>query len=70
VRAAVVSLLLAALLAASCESSHPAAPRPAGAACIDRLPLGTLLRVSDGPRRPRPLILALHGARSGSPTAA
>jgi polyhydroxybutyrate depolymerase len=32
-------------------------------ACTDRLPLDTLLRVPDGPRRPRPLILALHGAR-------
>jgi polyhydroxybutyrate depolymerase len=26
------------------------------------LPLDTILRVPDGPRRPRPLILALHGA--------
>ena len=33
------------------------------AACVDRLPLDTLLRVPAGPRRPRPLILALHGAR-------
>ena len=48
-------------------ASHPPA-RHAGAAagraaCVDRLPLDTLLRVPDGPRRPRPLILALHGAR-------
>ena len=42
------------------------APRRAAAAataCVDRLPLDTLLRVPDGPRRARPLILALHGAR-------
>lgn len=66
-RAALVSLLAAAALAAGCGgASHPAArravPRPA-VACADRLPLDTLLRVPDGPRRPRPLILALHGAR-------
>ena len=40
----------------------PRRGRPS-AACADRLPLDTLLRVPDGPRRPRPLILALHGAR-------
>jgi len=46
--------------------SHPPArrpaPAPARASCADRLPLDTLLSVPDGPRRPRPLILALHGA--------
>jgi polyhydroxybutyrate depolymerase len=68
VRAALVPLLAAGLLAAGCGgASHPPArrpaPRPAQAACVDRLPLDTLLRVPDGPRRPRPLILALHGAR-------
>jgi polyhydroxybutyrate depolymerase len=68
VRAALVPLLAAALFAVGCGGgSHaparPAAARQADAACIDRLPLGTLLRVPDGPRRPRPLILALHGAR-------
>jgi polyhydroxybutyrate depolymerase len=68
VRAALVSLLAAALLAAGCGgASQPpprhAAPRPTQAACTDHLPLNTLLRVPGGPRRPRPLILALHGAR-------
>ena len=66
-RASLVALLVAALLAAGCGSSHAparrAAPRPAAATCVDRLPLDTLLRVPDGPRRARPLILALHGAR-------
>ena len=67
-RAALVPLLAAAVLTAGCGgASHPparhAAPRPAVAKCVDRLPLDTLLRVPDGPRRPRPLILALHGAR-------
>ena len=65
---AAIGLLAAALLAAGCGSaSHAparrAAPRPAATACIGRLPLDTLLRVPDGPRRARPLILALHGAR-------
>ena len=60
--------LLAALLATGCGgASHPTARHAraaaAGAACTDRLPLDTLLRVPGGPRRPRPLILALHGAR-------
>jgi polyhydroxybutyrate depolymerase len=68
VRAALAPLLAAAVLAAACGgASHPpprrAAPRPAQAACVDRLPLDTLLRVPRGARRPRPLILALHGAR-------
>jgi polyhydroxybutyrate depolymerase len=68
VRGALVPLLTAALLAAGCGgASYPAARRPGPAAarpaCVDRLPLDTLLRVPDGPRRPRPLILALHGAR-------
>src|SRR5689334_10330965 len=63
-----LGLLAAAVLAAGCGgSSHPAvrhaAPRAAQPACADRLPLNTLLRVPDGPRRARPLILALHGAR-------
>ena len=65
---AIVPLLAVALLAAGCGgASHPPAHAPAAAAaraaCTDRLPLDTLLRVPDGPRRPRPLILALHGAR-------
>jgi polyhydroxybutyrate depolymerase len=68
VRAAVVPLLAVVLLAAGCGgASHPRAHAPAAsparAACTDRLPLDTLLRVPGGPRRPRPLILALHGAR-------
>jgi polyhydroxybutyrate depolymerase len=67
VRAA-LPLLAAVLLAAGCGgASHApardAAPRPAAAACVERLPLDTLLRVPAGPRRPRPVILALHGAR-------
>jgi polyhydroxybutyrate depolymerase len=67
VRAA-IGLLAAALLAAGCGGAsrppaRPAAPQSHAATCVDRLPLGTLLRVPDGPRRPRPLILALHGAR-------
>jgi polyhydroxybutyrate depolymerase len=33
--------------------------------CAERLPLDTLLDVPGGPRGPRPLILALHGARRG-----
>ena len=52
------------LATCSPRAGLPRAPRPGRArACIDRLPLDTLLRVPDGPRRPRPLILALHGAR-------
>ncbi len=67
VRAA-LALLAAAVLAAGCggashATAHHAAPRPAVATCVDHLPLDTLLRVPAGPRRPRPLILALHGAR-------
>ena len=67
-RAALVPLLAVAVLAAGCGgASHPparrAVPAPAPPACVDRLPLDTLLRVPDGPRRPRPLIIALHGAR-------
>jgi polyhydroxybutyrate depolymerase len=67
VRAALPPLLAVALLATGCGgASHPPARRPAPrraqAACVDRLPLDTLLRVPVGRRRPRPLILALHGA--------
>jgi poly(3-hydroxybutyrate) depolymerase len=42
-----------------------AGARAAPLACADRLPLDTLLDVPAGPRRPLPLILALHGARQG-----
>jgi polyhydroxybutyrate depolymerase len=67
VRAAVgilaVVLLVAGCVGASHPPARPASPRAAGASCVDRLPLDTLLRVPDGPRRARPLILALHGAR-------
>jgi poly(3-hydroxybutyrate) depolymerase len=63
----VAVLLTAVLLAAGCGgASNPPARRAAKrpvSACADRLPLDTLLRVPDGPSRPRPLILALHGAR-------
>ena len=64
-----VALLAAALLlAAGCGGAalppaRRAAPAPARASCVDRLPLDTLLSVPSGPRRPRPLVLALHGAR-------
>jgi polyhydroxybutyrate depolymerase len=69
VRAALplVAALAVAVIAGCGGASHPPArrpaPAPARASCVDRLPLDTLLRVPDGPRRPRPLILALHGAR-------
>src|SRR3954453_13881078 len=66
VRAA-LGLLAAAVLAAGCGGSHPAArhaaPPPAAASGVDRLRPDTLLRAPGGPRRPGPLILALHGAR-------
>jgi polyhydroxybutyrate depolymerase len=58
-------LVLAALLAACGSSPRPAAApvaRASPADCGQRLPLETVLRVPDGPARPRPLILALHGA--------
>ncbi len=67
-RPALVPLLAAiALAVAGCGgSSDPparhATRRAAQPVCADHLPLDTLLRVPDGPRRPRPLILALHGA--------
>jgi polyhydroxybutyrate depolymerase len=57
-------------LLAACGSS---APRPAakvahsarGRSCAQRLPLDTHLDIPSGPRQPRPLILALHGAGQG-----
>ncbi len=59
---AALVVALAGCGAASHPTARHAAPRPT-TTCVDRLPLDTLLRVPDGPRRPRPLILALHGAR-------
>src|SRR4051794_2206122 len=56
-------ILLAALLA-GCGGA-PARPAPTPAVkedCAQRLPLETVLRIPDGRRQPRPLILALHGA--------
>jgi polyhydroxybutyrate depolymerase len=63
-----LTLLLTALLG-GCGTSHarterqPAAPREGGS-CTERLPLDTLLDNSRS-NTPRPLILALHGARQG-----
>ena len=59
-------LLLAATLAA-CGGDRTAHTTPTAARagrCVDRLPLDTLLDGVAG-RSPRPLILALHGARQG-----
>jgi poly(3-hydroxybutyrate) depolymerase len=61
------TLLLAAFLGA-CGTSHERATTAAArsaASCTDHLPLDTVL--DDVPRNktPRPLILALHGARQG-----
>jgi polyhydroxybutyrate depolymerase len=58
--------VVAVLLVAGCggsEQRKAAAARPED--CTQRLPLDTLLDVPPGPRQPRPLILALHGARQG-----
>jgi polyhydroxybutyrate depolymerase len=60
------ALLLIAFLGA-CGTSHERASTAAtraAAPCTDRLPLGTLLDGVAG-KAPRPLILALHGARQG-----
>jgi polyhydroxybutyrate depolymerase len=62
------TLLLIAFLGA-CGGAHDrapkaAAPTPTAARCTDHLPLDTLLDGVGG-RSPRPLILALHGARQG-----
>jgi len=60
-------LLLTAVVSA-CGTTHDAAtPKRANAStatCTDRLPLNTLLDGAGG-RTPKPLILALHGARQG-----
>jgi polyhydroxybutyrate depolymerase len=58
------ALLLAAFIGA-CGDAHDRARTTARATpCTDRLPLDTLLDGVAG-RSPRPLILALHGARQG-----
>jgi polyhydroxybutyrate depolymerase len=70
VRARVCVVLLVAVVVAAC-GGHGHASRARSTAggvpttCADRLPLDTLLDVPGGPRRPRPLILALHGAGQG-----
>jgi polyhydroxybutyrate depolymerase len=62
------ALFLIAFLGACGGASDPASPKRAAprqrAACTDRLPLDTLLDGVSG-HTPRPLILALHGARQG-----
>ena len=63
------ALFLVALLGA-CGSANDRArsttrAAPAAARCTERLPLDTLLDGVSG-RSPRPLILALHGARQGA----
>jgi polyhydroxybutyrate depolymerase len=60
-------LLVVALVAAGCGGSaaRPAAAPVRASACAEHLPLDTHLDVPRGPRRARPLILALHGAGQG-----
>ena len=60
-------LTLLAFVIAGCGGGTPERrPAPARAsACADHLPLDTHLDVPGGARQPRPLILALHGARQG-----
>ena len=60
-------VVVLALLIAGCGggAAHHAAPPRAAASCTSRLPLDTHLDVPKGPRTPRPLILALHGAGQG-----
>jgi polyhydroxybutyrate depolymerase len=61
-------LLLTAVVSACGATSHTASPKHAAArestSCAERLPLNTLLDGVAG-KAPRPLILALHGARQG-----
>jgi polyhydroxybutyrate depolymerase len=67
-RACVVLLVAALLCGCGAAAGRPrtvAGARAAPGSCADRLPLDTLLDVPAGSRRPRPLILALHGARQG-----
>jgi polyhydroxybutyrate depolymerase len=60
--------LLLAAAAGACGTTHTATPPKRAAAdaarCTDHLPLNTLLDGAAG-RAPKPLILALHGARQG-----
>jgi polyhydroxybutyrate depolymerase len=59
-------LTLLALVVAACGGSGERPARAARAStCGERLPLDTHLDVPAGPRTPRPLILALHGAGQG-----
>jgi polyhydroxybutyrate depolymerase len=62
------ALLLTASITACGGTSDPASPKHAAprevGSCAERLPLDTLLDGAVG-RAPRPLILALHGARQG-----
>jgi polyhydroxybutyrate depolymerase len=63
---ACLALALAATIAGCGDTHHRAASVATAhtASCTDRLPLGTLLDGAGG-SSPRPLILALHGARQG-----
>lgn len=66
-RTALALVLLAAVACCGEGTSGAARPAPSTAAragCADRLPLDTFLDGVSG-RAPRPLILALHGARQG-----
>jgi polyhydroxybutyrate depolymerase len=61
-----VWLSVLALVVAGCGGSAARTAAPARAsACAEHLPLDTHLDVPAGPRGPRPLILALHGAGQG-----
>jgi polyhydroxybutyrate depolymerase len=70
VAARVCSTLLLIALLGGCGTSHDrterqhAAPRES-TSCVERLPLDTLLDGVTRSKTPRPLILALHGARQG-----
>lgn len=60
-RSARITLAAVLLTAPASCGAHP---QPAAAPPQQRctLPLDTILRIPDGPRKPRPLLLALHGA--------
>src|SRR5215207_4741800 len=62
-----VVVLVVCSAVASCGGGDRPPPQRPSAGCAQRLPLETFLRVPDGPRRPRVLLLALHGARQSGP---
>jgi len=69
-RPGLVCVLAAVAVGCGSSAAHhdpPRRPAPAGdaRACASHLPLDTLLDVPRGASRPRPLILALHGAGQG-----